>query len=73
MGIPVTLSTTTQNYAYAPLGLTKDLMSFYIFFPLQEVNSNGNHTDNDVTSCPAETTPDVTMEAGQNKGKLVKE
>ncbi|KAI3376039.1 hypothetical protein L3Q82_016572 [Scortum barcoo] len=35
--------------------------------PPTEVNRNSNHTDNDVTSCPAETSPDVTMEMGQVK------
>ncbi|XP_070710480.1 arfaptin-1-like [Pempheris klunzingeri] len=35
--------------------------------PPREVNSNCNHGDDIVTSCPAETTPDVTMETGQSK------
>lgn len=32
-----------------------------------EANSNCNHTDNSVTSCPAEATSEVTMETEQNK------
>ncbi|XP_044040161.1 arfaptin-1-like [Siniperca chuatsi] len=35
--------------------------------PPREANSNCNHTDNGVTSCPAEATPEVTMETEQSK------
>ncbi|XP_042257781.1 arfaptin-1-like [Thunnus maccoyii] len=35
--------------------------------PSREVNSNSNHTDNDVTSCQAEDTPEITMETEQSK------
>ncbi|XP_071315699.1 arfaptin-1-like [Trachinotus anak] len=33
----------------------------------EESNGNYNHTDNDVTSCPAEPTPEVATETGQSK------
>ncbi|XP_070848979.1 arfaptin-1-like [Chaetodon trifascialis] len=33
----------------------------------KEANSNCNHTDNSVTSCPSEATPQVTTETGQSK------
>lgn len=35
--------------------------------PPTETNSNCNHAENSVTSCPAEATPQVTMETGQSK------
>lgn len=36
---------------------------------LKETNSNSNHTDNDVTSCPDQATPEVQTETEQSKGK----
>uniref|UniRef100_UPI0037E7CBB7 arfaptin-1-like n=1 Tax=Semicossyphus pulcher TaxID=241346 RepID=UPI0037E7CBB7 len=35
--------------------------------PPTEVNSNCNHTDNNVTSCPAEITPEVTVEKEESE------
>ncbi|XP_074479170.1 arfaptin-1-like isoform X1 [Sebastes fasciatus] len=35
--------------------------------PPTDANSNCNHADNSVTSCPADATPEVAMETGQNK------
>ncbi|XP_026179382.1 arfaptin-1-like isoform X1 [Mastacembelus armatus] len=41
--------------------------------PPREANSHDNHTDNDVTSCPAEEMPEVSMETGQGKGEIVRD